>query len=515
MPDQTPTGLPRISLPLLALLCLFLSRAFSPSASGSIDVDYYWHLMYGDWILDHSQLPQQDAWSWTMTAHAYRLTQWGGEVAMALADRLAGTLGTQLLCAGLLTLTCAASYRAARIFLPSRTAALAVAIGSNALLTSLPCRPHQWTHLGLAVLSWVIADYLTRQDKRVLWTLPAVFMLWVNLHGGYAFGLVLLGTGCALVAIDGYVRRDADRIRAVALPLALATAGSLAATLINPYGLDAWSYAIEVAKLKTTSLGIVDEWGATSIKQDVGLHFFVLQCALFAGLATRRERPTLGVLLGGLLLCAVGWSASRVAIMTAIPCVPFIAYAFSGSSLYLLMFEGEAARFDRDPPIGIAAAIVLLTGSGAAIAGYGDTAAREYEATHLPVPEVRFMQRHGLAGRILNAPETGGYLIRQLSTPVFMDTRLDLYGDDFFFAYMYARRGNTGWREFLNRYDADLLLLDNMAALRELAIQSGQYRPIEEGPRYTLLIRSTLREDIPSITLRWMPNANSMPGGAN
>ena len=100
-----------LPIPVLVLLSVFLYRAPSRTASGTIDVDYYWHLGYGEWILDHGHLPTVDFWSWTFAGHTYNLTQWLGEVIMAIAHRAGGgELGTQLLSAALVTLTIAFGY---------------------------------------------------------------------------------------------------------------------------------------------------------------------------------------------------------------------------------------------------------------------------------------------------------------------------------------------------------------------------------------------------------------------
>lgn len=77
-----------LSLPLVVLLCVFFYRAPSLLASGVTDPDYYWHVLYGEWILDHKALPTTDFWSWTNFGKPYVLTQWLGEVAMGMANQL-------------------------------------------------------------------------------------------------------------------------------------------------------------------------------------------------------------------------------------------------------------------------------------------------------------------------------------------------------------------------------------------------------------------------------------------
>ena len=256
----------------------------------------------------------------------------------------------------LVSLTMAASYRAARCFLPNRLAALAIAVGCNAILVSLACRPHQFTHLGLAALSWIIASFQSG-NRRALYWIPPLFAVWVNLHGGYAFGLTYLGMVASLTAIEAYMRHEPTAMRQGALPLFAFTGVALFATLLNPYGWGAWQYAIEIANMKA-SAGIVDEWAATNIKTDVGINFFIVTSAMVAALAMTRSRPKLSQILAALALTALGWSAVRLSLMVTVLMVPIVAAAVRDTPFYDLVFNGPKSRhYDREVGIGKAAAV--------------------------------------------------------------------------------------------------------------------------------------------------------------
>lgn len=489
-----------VSIPFIVLACLFAYRAPSLAGSGITDPDYYWHVGYGEWILGHGRLPTEDFWSWTFDGQAYRLTQWLGEVCMGFANQVAGHLGTSVLAALLVSLTMAASYRAARCFVDNRLAALAVAIGCNSVLISLACRPHQFTHLGLAALTWVLAEYQTG-NRRALYWLPPLFALWVNLHGGYAFGLTYLGMIATFAAVEAYMQRDMATLRASAVPLFIAAGVSLLATLLNPYGWGAWHYAIQIAALKSSSAGIVDEWAATSIKTDAGLSFFLVASAVAAAMSLTKQRPSVSQVLTALALGAIGWSAVRLSLMATVLMVPLLASAIRGTAFYDLAFSGEARRYDRPAHIAIAIgaiALVLVASVGMSTI---DKTTERYMASKLPVEEVAFMKQHSIDGKILNTPESGGYLIRQLGAKVSIDTRLDLYGDRALFELLFAMRGDAGWREYVSHLDPDVVLLNNPSPLRYHLAESGLYRAVFEGPAYTVLVRRSYRLDLPTVSM--------------
>jgi hypothetical protein len=111
------------------------------------------------------------------------------------------------------------------------------------------------------------------------------------------------------------------------------------------------------------------------------------------------------------------------------------------------------------------------------------------------------MKQHSIDGKILNTPESGGYLIRQLGAKVSIDTRLDLYGDRALFELLFAMRGDAGWKEYVSRLDPDVVLLNNPSPLRHHLADSGLYRAVFEGPAYTVLVRRSSRLDLPTVSM--------------
>jgi len=488
-----------LTIPFLAIVSLFVYRAPAATGSGIIDPDYYWHLAYGDWILDNGRLPTADFWSWTMKGTTYRLTQWMGEVVMALANRAGGEVGTSVLAALLVCLTLTCSYRAARCHLDNRLAALAAAAGCNAILVSLSCRPHQFTHLGLACLTWIISAYMTTGRRKPLYWIAPLFALWVNLHGGFAVGLAYLWMVVGAVAADKFVRNECSGIISSCSPLAWAALAGSLATLLNPYGWGAWQYAIEIANLKSSSAGIVDEWAATSIKGDAGFNFFIVTTTMFACMIASIKRPSLGSMLCAFALTAAGWSAIRVSLMMTILMVPIISAWLIHTPFYGVVFDGNARRYDRTVHPILAGFVLITLLAISLTVSPADRAARNYVSQNFPQQEAQFMKENALDGRLLNPPEAGGFLIRQTGRKVALDTRLDLYGDKALFEYLLASKGATNWKRYLQGLDPEIILASNHSALRQLATESALYRIVYVGPRYSVMVKGSSRPDLETV----------------
>jgi hypothetical protein len=477
MPKQLP-------IPVLLLAALFLYRAPSQKISGIADPDYWWHIEYGRLILENGALPTTDNWTWTAAGQTYRLTQWLGETIMAIAYHFAGAAGTGILAALLLTLTVAASYRAAHCYLENRLAAFVVALFCDAALLTLVARPHNFTHLALALLSWILASW-SQGNKRALHWLPPLFALWVNLHGGFAFGLAYLALVWGGILLSAHVKKE----RPALFPFTIIIVLSLLATLLNPYGIGAWVNVLDISNLKSTALDIITEWKATSIKNGVGQQFFCVSAALFCAVTAARERLFLAQILTITALLALGWQAVRLSMMVSILMVPYLAQAFRSTPLHELAFAGNAWKYDRN--IGWIPALLFLAVLASLSWRYAKHDARTEAliATAVPTKEVAFLQQHRLAGlRALNDMEIGGYLIHH-GISVAIDTRLDLHGDRAFFEFQFARAGQPGWENYMSRLDPDIVLMKQDAPLVHLLAKYGKYRSVMNGNAFTVLVK--------------------------
>jgi hypothetical protein len=478
----------------IVVLCAFMMRALSRSASGEADLDYWWHLEYGRWILNNGRLPVADEWSWTAAGQPYVLTQWGGEVIMALADGVAGPYGTAALSGLIACAILGAVYRACRYYVERPVLALTIAALSTSVFFVLPARPHQWTHLGIALLAYLFARYDVTRDHRAFAVAPLMFIAWVNLHGGYSMGLVVFGLICLFFCAREWIENRR-------LNYAVATWGiaSVLATLVNPHGLGAWRYVIEIGRLKSTTSGLIMEWLPTTITTDIGLHLLLVQMAILFALTLSNRRPqAIEVAFVSILLVAA-WSATRVALMLTPLMVPILAKYARETALAQLFRDQSMERIERLSSrwavglvgIAIVAAIASMPAS--------KKAAVDYLEGNLPVKESRFLVQSGLTdGRILNDMDAGGYLLAQ-GVKVSLDGRLDLYGDPPFMRQMVLNKGLAGWESVLDGYKPDVVLTSRMSPMVSILLAAKRFRPVFYGPQYVVMVREGYRTDVSAV----------------
>ncbi len=157
------------------------------------------------------------------------------DAVIAAIHHVAGLNGVVLFTAVVIASTFALLFRFVLRRSGSFVAALFLTLlAAAAAQIHMLARPHvlSW----LFILLWVEALYRFEEGKgsALLW-LPPLMLLWVNVHGGFILGLVLLALfGCA--HIWNYLAAPSAGNRRQIVQLAVTFCACLAVTLLTPYG---------------------------------------------------------------------------------------------------------------------------------------------------------------------------------------------------------------------------------------------------------------------------------------
>src|SRR5512139_1502460 len=145
--------------------------------------------------------------------------------------------------------------------------ALIILLAATTASPNLTPRSQMATFVFVAMLGYILFLYKWRQLDR-LWWLPLIFVLWVNMHGGYIAGFMLLGVFIVGEAISNVLHLSGDEIvswRRLGKVLGI-TLISGAVLLINPYT----SAALQLP-FKTVNIGVlqdfIQEWASPNFHQ--------------------------------------------------------------------------------------------------------------------------------------------------------------------------------------------------------------------------------------------------------
>jgi hypothetical protein len=407
--------------PLLALAVLALC-AFSPQVLN--DGDTWSHVATGDWILAHRAVPRVDPFSLTFAGAPWTAHEWLAELLFALAHRALGWSGVVVLtgaAAGAAVYVVA--RRAARDLTGPALIALAV-LGVALMSGGLLARPHV---LALPVLAlW--ADHLfaaRERDRAPPLAAIALMTLWANLHGGFAFGLALIGP----FALEALWQAPAERRLGVFNEWVLFGLASLAAALITPFGIEGLLFPFKLLDL--TYLQQVKEWQPESFAHPGPLEFALLGLIGLALTKPLRLPPLRLLPLAGLIHMSLQHMRHEMLLAMIGPML-----------LARPIAEALGARVEaaKPEPRGLAAAALTLA---LAVAGARFAAPiHRVDSATAPIGALAAVPEALREKPVLNGYGFGGYLIYQGLRP-FIDGRADMFGDSFLARYSRIQSGDS------------------------------------------------------------------------
>src|SRR6266852_4898712 len=158
------------------------------AARNVVDPDVWWHLKTGEWISQHKAVPRVDPFSYTRAGQPWIAHEWLFELIIYSLYRIAGPAG---LIVAFAVISCAAFLLLYLRCVGSRFVAGAITVwGALASATLWGARP-QIISLLIASLWLLILERSERNQNLLWWTLP-LLVLWVNVHAGFAIGLMFL-----------------------------------------------------------------------------------------------------------------------------------------------------------------------------------------------------------------------------------------------------------------------------------------------------------------------------------
>ncbi|MDQ3137242.1 MAG: hypothetical protein M3Q93_06615 [Gemmatimonadota bacterium] len=447
---------------------------------GNSDGDLARHLRLGLRALDDGALVRTDFFSWTKAGQPFLAFEWGSEVLFASLYRLGGLALLSVFVAVVLAASQAMLVR----FLLRRgvdpllayCASMAAAVVSAVHWVA---RPHIFTFLGVALLLPLLEA--RRGERRQLWAYALLFILWANLHGGFVYGLLLIGIYLVGSVVEWRLGTDRALWPARTRHYALALGVGLAATVVNPNGLGLLVHVFGFFG-KSAIIDYTSEFMSPDFHLLGGKIFLLAILLVVAALALVPRRPSVPRLLLVLANLAFALQSMRNIALFGMTAIPILALHIDQSWRRLPDPGGLKGVFARDEgrrragtwSIAVALAILSLGAAGGKV-GPLTLVQDQFDAREFPVAAVREARTAGLHGRLFHEFTWGGYLL--LAWPeqkVFIDGGTDHYGEALFIETINVQTVAPGWRDTLSSRRVDLVLLPtHMTLAHELAREPG------------------------------------------
>ena len=482
------------SLADMVFVCAFFKLTFSVPLLN--DPDIGWHIRNGEHILSTHAVPRADYFSYTMAGRPWYAWEWLYDVLIAGIHAVARLNGVVLFSALAVALTFTLLFRLA--FKASGN--LPVAFGLTFLAGAassihLMARPHVLTWL--STLIWFrLLDSHSRGERRSVFLLPILMVLWVNMHGGFLVGLALLVlfAGADLWTVistaSSELRAAAqERARRLALVLLL----SLGATLITPYGYRLYAHLFgylsnrflmdniseflspdfHLLQVKAFALLLIIAFVAIAInpRRTTGRDLLLVAFAAWIGLYAARSLPIASILLTLTLAPMLGEGLKALKEQKELA-----AWLRRGME----KVEGFSSRtvameelFNRHVLAAVAAGLITVI---ACSAKADSLKTMHFDDQHLPVQAAGYMAAHNIRDHFYSPDSWSGYLIYRLypQIHVMLDDRHDFYGEAFLRDCLKVWHVGYGWQQMLDTYDVQWVVIPADSSLSNtLKIASG------------------------------------------
>lgn len=433
---------------------LLFAVAVAASVGTATDPDQWWHLRTGEVIVDDG-IPRSDIFSYTVAGTDWITHEWGSQVLMWMLWSAGGPSALIVAFTALVGLSFALAFRTSRAR-PLITVSMVVLASFVARIATAP-RPQMFNLAFLAGLILLLERIRQqRLGPRWVWGAVALIVVWANLHSGYQLGVV------TLVVYAVGERLEARRHDARALPPAVTrklpavAALSFAGAALNPSGPALWTYPLETLR-SDAMRDYIREWHSPDFHSTWFWPFALLLVVSVVAVVASPRRPgaTQMLLLAGTGLA--GLQSMRHIPLFAIVAIPIVAEQIE------VAIDAQRVRTRTRPLLRSAAIAPLLAALGAVVAVGGVAAAisanDDAVAATYPVDAVDAILASDLAdARGYNAYGWGGYLIWR-DIDVFIDGRADVYGDEFMRLHFQAEKLEADWREPLDAFDVDYVLM--------------------------------------------------------
>jgi len=453
-----------------------------------LDLDVWWHLKVGDWIVQHAAFPHTGILSRSAATHPWAAYSWGYEVLLSRFYAWFGLIGIGIY-GTLLTLLVAFSIYWMTRRLAGRfwTACVLAAVCCYAFLFLMMPRPVYFSIALLCVTLTLMLEAERQARVRTLYVLPLIFFVWANLHIQFIYGLAVLG----LFLACNVVQRAASRIglapeyleapRLPIGPLAAVFAASAAATLIGPYSYHLYGVILSYSHSRLI-YSIIQELQPLSFRAYSNYAELLLAGAAFFAIGWRKKIDLfkLALLIAATVFAFRTMRDSWFLCVAAAACIADVA--------------GEDAEHEApETPLqlaGVFAAVAVALLLFAQGTGFTTRGLDRAISGRFPVYAVNFIHQNAVPGPLYNTFDWGGFLTWYLpEDPVVVDGRTDLYGDDLNKLLLDTQYGEPSYKDNPYLNESRLVVLHKTDGLVSTLELDPRFRKVYEDKLATVFVR--------------------------
>lgn len=466
---------------LVTLVLVFIMAARTP-----FDTDMWWHLSAGRQIVTSGYLRTPDTFSftrpgvywldhsWIPDIGMYLLFTWGGFIALGTAVASAAVLSLAILW---FQLEGPAFFKAFLIILTGVVAS-----------ANWTARPQVLTLVMMALTGLLLYHY--RRQRSKLWLLPVIALVWANLHAGFLVLFMLVGLVLAGGVLDHFVGTKNEQALSWKAIRNLAFWGLVSALAVNfnPNGFLIWLTPLRQNVGVSLAIPLISEWASPDFHNPFFIPFLVMVFGVLASLALSARRMDLTDLLTFTWFTGMALVSQRNMGVFAMAAAPIFSRELLAawesnhnhqffSKVNRLFVRNASSKKSAHPTflgrrilnLALFAILVFVAIAKLTYTSY-PALVNAYYTRYFPIGAIAWIKENKPQGELFNSFNWGGFLTWNLpSYPVFIDGRVDPYGDEIIGQWVSVVNADPGWQDILDHWGIHLVLIEpNRPLVREL-----------------------------------------------
>ena len=474
-------------LVLAGLLTAVAGRALLLKFS-VLDLDVWWHLKVGDWIVEHRAFPHTGILSRTAADRPWAAYSWIYEVLLSRAYAWFGLVGVGVF-GTLLTLAVAYAvyWMIRRLSGKFWVACILGTVTCSAFLFNLMPRPVFLSMILFAVTLTLVLESQRAGRAEILYWLPLVFLVWANCHIQFVYGIFAVGlfTGVHLLqqlrTHFGAVPDFALPSRLPALKLLFIFAACVLATCLGPYSYHLYAVIFAYAGSKFPYT-FIREFQALNFRAYSHYVELLLAGAAFFALG-RQKRVDLFKLALLAVASVVAFRTMRDSWFLCIAAAACIADSWGEG----LVHESSETLPEKAAVAAVVALLLFLFARNSSFDTLGLDAAM---SSVFPVKAVNFLRQNPQPGPLYNTFDWGGFLTWYMPEyPVAIDGRTDLYGDELDMRFFDSERGDDSYISDPYLNESGVVLLQKQKPLAAVLSADQRFQMIYEDRLAVVFVR--------------------------
>lgn len=474
------------TLLLMALPTIVLFAYFNQA-----DQDLWGHMRFGHDTYINKTIASRDTYSYAQNNLSWINHEWLAEIVFYLIYKAGNNAGLIIFktIIGLLITLILWKINQRQLKHPWHTSPIILMLAASAITFGFALRPQIFTYLFFTLYLYILSVFQrssasgtkntdpSRRDKNILLLIPAIMVLWVNMHGGFLAGVGILATYTGTQAILKLPRLKrkfhndpgGKKLKYVIFIFCL----TIMATLLTPYGIGLWIF---LAKTLMKPRPYLWEWMPVDLDIIYTDYALLIIIGILSFVFSKNRH--------------IDWKTILLVITLAISLrqvrhIPFFAIAAAAAAPAAL--DNFLLTKNRYSLVFLSKMNILFLAALSSLlicfkTSEGKNPLEVYvNPNYYPVRIVEFLEKNALGGNLLADFDWGEYCIWKL-TPrfkIFVDGRYKtVYTPKIIDGFFSFARARENWPEFLKKYPHQWILISRQRPVVKFLAESKEWMPV-------------------------------------